>query len=314
MLTSRDRRRIDVLKRLSNKLNLLCPNEFKHVSSGFAELEISDGIVQLAEDTLLQARSLILTQDQIDDVMDFADEKILEFMEKHRDTLKDEDLVDKLRYLQTVDLYGRVLRNLEFISVDAKRSYLRDYLDRSMSVIMVLRKKGMDSLEELLARVKEQDQRKREEMTKYFNYYVKIVMPACMLTGISREVGTPKLEMVFEEILQDDEGELGVKVGALFMLFGFGTSKRLELWRQFGKEEGRDRYVRTLMLAKLGHYYSTNPLERAEREGLENLIGDITIGRMHPKQVKGWVISELRKKRRVADAGAKAAGGERGAD
>jgi hypothetical protein len=106
--------------------------------------------------------------------------------------------------------------------------------------------------------------------------------------------------------------ELGTKVAALFILFDLGAPRRLEFWREFSKKEGRDRYVQALMLAKLGQYYSTNPLEKAEREGLESLIGDIVIGRSQPKQLKGAVISELRKKKRIADAGAVAAGGQEG--
>jgi predicted MPP superfamily phosphohydrolase len=312
LLTSRNRRRHDVLERLGDQLESLCPAEFRCGIAGFTEVEVGEGIVQLAEDALLHARGLKLTQEQIDDVMDFADEKIAQFIEERRDLLKEGYLKDKVRYLMTLDLYGRVLRNLEFIPVDVKRAYLKDYLARSVEVIKALRNMGMTQIEELLERVKEEDPKKREEMIKYFNYYTKIVMPNIILSAMAEEIGTPKLEEMFEESLSAEGFELGTRVAALFILFDLGAHKRLEYWREFSKREGRERYVQALMLAKLGRYYSTNPLEKAEREGLESLIADIVIGRSQPKQLKGYVISELRKKKRIADAGGVAAGGEEG--
>jgi hypothetical protein len=130
--------------------------------------------------------------------MDFADKKIAKFIEERRDMLKAGYLVDKVQYLTTLSLYGRALRNLEFIPVDVKRAYLRDYLSRSVDVIKTLRNMGMNQIDDLLERIREWDSKKRDDMVRYFNYYIKIVMPTLILNAMAEEAGTPKLEEMFE--------------------------------------------------------------------------------------------------------------------
>jgi hypothetical protein len=273
-------------------------------------LEIGEKMQELAEDALLQVRSFRLKQEQIDDVMDFADEKMRELINKHQGSLSGEHIQAKLRYFETLDLYGGVLRNLEFIPVSQKREHLGSFLKKIVDLTVAMRRKGIDSIAELAERMENQSERDKEQTVRCLEYYVKVMMPTSALSGMMTGVATPKLEVLLEDVVKDDRWELGAKIASLFAVLDMDAQNRIELWREFAKNEGRNRYARTLLLSRLGQYYSANPLEKVEREGLENLIGDIMVGRGRPKQLKGRVISEMRKRRRIANAGAKAAGGD----
>jgi hypothetical protein len=276
----------------------------------FEKLDIGEKLQELAEDALLQVRSFRLTQEQIDDVMDFADEKMRELIHKHQGSLSGEHIQVKLRYLETLDLYGRVLKNLEFIPVDQKREHLRSFLKRIVDLAVAVRRKGIDNIAELADRMENRTERDREQAIRCLEYYVKVIMPTSALSGMMTGVATPKLEALLEDVVNDNGWELGAKIASLFAVLDMDAQNKIELWREFAKNEGRNRYARTLLLSRLGQYYSASPLEKVAREGLENLIGDIMVGRGRPKQLKGRVISELRKRRRIANAGAKAAGGD----
>jgi hypothetical protein len=308
LLSGKDRRRVDLLERLRCKIENLCPDEMHSVQvSDFSKIEIEAGTFDVTRAMLMDLRSQKITQEQIDDALDGAEGNIAHIASKDAAINKPasvKDVISEAKYIVTLDLYGRVIRNLEFIGVDDKRQHVDILLDSWVRFIAWYAKSWKDNIEEAIEEKGTQDKNFLANKGQLAEYILKVVMPMMFFAMIETGVATPKLESVLESKVRDGTSDPATRLVSLCMLLGLKAKNMAILWKEMWEEQKDNIYVSTLLFAKLSMYYMMTPMEKREKEGLERLISEvIVVDRRYPKRAKGHVISELRKQRQRVQGG-----------
>jgi predicted MPP superfamily phosphohydrolase len=310
LLSGKDRRRLDLLNKLHKKVLDYCPEPLRSVSaSDFSEMKIDSSTLEVTRDFLMDIRNQKFTQEQIDDSLDGAEGKFSELVLSKdgagRNVKVEQDFTKEAEYIVTLELYGRVIRNLEFIEVNEKKKHVDIFLNGWARFIAWYGNSWKPRLEKILSETETSDREITEHKEEIAEFVAKVVMPMVFLAILEGAVATAKLEPVLEAKIRDKAAEPASRFISLCMLLGLRSDSSAGLWKQMWEEQRENAYLGTLLFAKLSMYYMVTPMDKREKEGLERLISEIVVmDYRYPKRMKGHVISNLRKQRQRLRGGA----------
>lgn len=300
MMTGLYRTNHTLLEKLSRSLEHSIPSEINaHSTEDFGETNVSRESVKISEARISEIRKKVLTTEEIDDLMDAIDRQI-DISDDDTDAPMSDDQEQSVsrasKYFATLDLYGRAIRNSEFIEVAEKRKHAKNFLDIWTRAIVTFIDAARKFSNEVQERRKDRGRAMPDQQMEIIGHFINIIIPVIASNLVYEQIGTEKLIPVFHEILSVESEGVGRKVLTAFVLLDLRQSGWDKHWRGFIKDFRKNKYVMRLCVEKLWFHYKTRPLSSTERQTYENLIGDIEISLGLPKLGKGKFISELKRK------------------
>lgn len=320
LFSGRFRRQRRLADFLSSKAQELEPKRLRDfVEETFVEIGLSEPFVGEAKGRIDEMREP-LSADEIDDLMDATERRMLEpeseelrVRESSRNEIEEErdsrngilelegDVVALSpleKYARTLDLFGRVTRNLEFLDRDIKSEKLTEFFGAWSRMLLYAVHALESALSEVLhERSIEEDSEVGKEMRR-IEYAAKIWMPIIFSKIMLDQTGTEKLLRVFEGIGKSGSSPLARRVFAAFLVLDLEPNRGIKLLKDLCEENDGNRYLVRLFVEKLFALYRTRPLLAAEQKEFQNFIADLEVRLGLPASRKGILISkDLRKKK-----------------
>lgn len=162
-------------------------------------------------------------------------------------------------------IYGNVIKNFETADRKQKKIHLENYvLGMNFQFGLIINKFSMyltsKTKEELPSEIKEKHPNLTDEdyekVKENVLDLIKMVLPIAFQISIANNVGTPKLELIINELINDNKNKKFTRFMLSFLLCDIGNGNvRTFLLRYIKEEDSKD--ILKLILIKLEFYYST---------------------------------------------------------
>jgi hypothetical protein len=304
----------EVLEFLEATLKRIQPQSLAGQELGsFSRLSVGEHAVVVAGLRQREITKVEISEEQIDDLWDYAEEKWSaphQFEAVDDAALTDEDkeardaAIQLFSYIAGVDLYGRVLKNLEFADKRSKIIHLKSFLSEWTRITLYLMNEMEKSLREVVeAKIgdfADMDQKRLNDL----DYRLSTLAPILASLVIDSEVGTEKLIPIIEEISDSADSPDLVAFFCSALLLELKAGSWETKWRRLRDKMASkgNRLAISVLIERLWVFYRMHPLGRQQRTILANLIGDLRISLgMHPRE-KPALISQIEKRGIIRDA------------
>jgi len=125
----------------------------------------------------------------------------------------------------------------------------------------------------------------------------KIFQPLFFQAVISYLLGTPKLQIILEEEIDNLDNHIFLRLMYVMLYADLKLPGYIYKIERIVKEVSQSTYYREIIYAKVCSYYSVRPsLSRWEQRRMENIIADIRVGRegLHPRDKATIIGKEIR--------------------
>jgi hypothetical protein len=207
---------------------------------------------------------------------------------------------DELRYIETVDLYGRVLKNATFLGLDEKVAHIDNFLDKWNRIITT---SIFDVDRWLETSVQQEDLGLTEfsgEQKNRVRFGLKIMTALMASQMMSQELASYELETALDNITDDVNRQNINQLWSAFILLDINKLKNDIVWRRLIMHYRRNRYFLTLMIHRLWMHYITTKTSLRDQDRAANLIADLSIslGGTVTQKTKQGILEEIRNAKR----------------
>lgn len=167
-------------------------------------------------------------------------------------------------FMDLLLIYGNVIKNAETVDKDQKKMHLENYMLginfqfglalNELSAYLTSKTK-VDLPEEIKEKHPNLTDEEFNEMKQNVLDLLKIILPIALQFNMVNNVGTPKLEIVIDELINSNKDKKFTRFMLSFLLCDIGNGKIKHFLSNYIKEENSQDILK-LILAKLGFYYS----------------------------------------------------------
>lgn len=214
-----------------------------------------------------------------------------------------------LAYVDALELYSHIVRNLEFADSDEKREHLKrcleGWVEMTGGVLSGIREVFIDINADIAAD-EEFDPEAREEVIKIlkdFEIHAKGMMPAIISSVAYHNVASEKLASIFDEIVRDGTNGSLLRVLAVSILLEL--SPKLAMDRILSSEyrdQRRIRWVNEVLEARFYAYYMDRLIPDTLRSDFLSVLADLEVSISGNGRNKGAIIQALEKDDRKREA------------
>ena len=242
----------DIHNILTSNLELL--DEIETIDIGI-ELKIDK---ENFEKAIIENRKSMKEIDDLENLAVKSEEKTP--MEINKINIKDKSE----SFLDLLSIYGNIIKNAETLSKEDKKNHLKSYiLGMNFQFSLIIKEfsgyLSANNKEELPNEIREKyPNLTNEEYIKIKNNVIdllKLFLPIAMQCHIAQNIGTPKLELVIEELICDSENKKFTKFMLSFLYCDLGNIKNnKEYFNKYIKNE-KSKNILKLIFFKLNFYY-----------------------------------------------------------
>ncbi len=292
LLSGLRRRNSDVIRAITSEIQDGMPERLRDFDPHqFDEIVASETGGGLTPRRLSDIKKKKLTAEQIDDLLDAADQKV---SRRSADSEKPERRsrprrkvgdapnegsgavgvkpLSPLGYMATISLLGKVLRNSEFNDFEEKAQAARLYTQSAVKMMLLYADMLRTLVDSLQERSHGDDALEADDVTAIKYLVIKWFMLATA-ENVSNEVGSEKLFLVFEDMLSDEKVSIAEKFLVGMMMLELNHPNWIKYWRTLIDYAGGKRLLLdTLMDSLYGHIHK-RALSEVERRRLETAAG-----------------------------------------
>ncbi|WP_426313813.1 metallophosphoesterase [Methylobacterium fujisawaense] len=325
LLSSLRRQNSSILVQLQSKLAFWAPPEcadigFKH----FQELADEQSQVSVPRTRVEAIKKKKLTTEQIDDIIDAADKRMLSTESEEDEERTDvsdtdaekeqnieaamskvvnhSDVSKKMNpgmYLASVDLLGRVIRNSEFTDAEEKIAAIRQFLLHTTKVTIKWSRVLNDIIEIAANRVFDGSKLMDETEEAVARYYMNKFAIVAALDMAGEQLGTEKLSTIYRTMLDGNDTRFSERVFVSSILLDINDPDWATRWKQLVGANKSSRIILECLLDKLWFHIHRRPITEHERDVLISVAEDIERHLGTSKSQKALVGQAIR--RTIAD-------------
>lgn len=181
-----------------------------------------------------------------------------------REITKINSIEESESFMELLMIYGNVIKNAETVDKNQKKIHLENYIlgiNFQFGLIIkelssYLTSKDKEELsDEIKKKHPDLTDEEFEKMKEEVLEFLKLVFPIAIQFKVANNVGTPKLEVVILELIQNNKSKKFTRYMLSFLLCDISNGNiKTFLQRYINEEDSKD--ILKLILAKLGIYYS----------------------------------------------------------
>ena len=194
---------------------------------------------------------------------------------------------DKNSFVDLLTIYGGAIKNAETISKEEKKLHLETYMlgvNFQFGVMIdnfshyVLSTKKEELPDDIKNTFPEMTDSQFEQIKRNSIEMIKILLPMGLQSFISTNIGTPKLEVVINELIDTNESKKFTRFMLMFLYCDLSCSQFIKKLKKYiNEEESKD--ILKLVCFKLIYYYRTRffGVNMKRDNDILELITDVTV-------------------------------------
>lgn len=193
-------------------------------------------------------------------------------------------------------IYGGVIKNAETISKDLKKLHLETYMlgiNFQFGIIVknfshyLLSTKKEELPDDVKESIPEMTDSQFEKIKLDIIEMIKVILPIGLQFFIDTNIGTPKLEVVINELIEENIGKKFTRFMLIFLYCDLSSGYFKELLKKYIKEE-ESKDILKLILFKLTFYYRSRyfGVDTKIDEYLLDLITDVIMKTNNANELK----------------------------
>lgn len=203
---------------------------------------------------------------------------------------------EKESFFDLLTIYGGVIKNAETISKDLKKLHLETYMlgiNFQFGIIVknfshyLLSTKKEELPDDVKESIPEMTDSQFEKIKLDIIEMIKVILPIGLQFFIDTNIGTPKLEVVINELIEENIGKKFTRFMLIFLYCDLSSGYFKELLKKYIKEE-ESKDILKLILFKLTFYYRSRyfGVDTKIDEYLLDLITDVIMKTNNANELK----------------------------